>query len=750
MFLKFIQLNLTYTLVMLLIAIILSIVNLSDGDLGDVASKGWQRIEMKIFTISHIKNKNLLWAHIIAAWVSSTVLGVLLYRNNLFFIRLRQAHFNSEDYRSRLHTRTLLLTHLPRHFRSDQGIASFLKGLGLLYSPEFCIAGCQVGHLPHLVKEYNTTIRQLEQVLARVSCSKSFMRPRHHLGRFGWLGVGPQVDSIDYYLTRLKELHNEIVELRTFPRDGLPVTRVGFAIYPDTASAHLVARQLSPGPGTYLTGAKPLPNAVLSPAPEDLIWSNLLLNRRQQFLRWAVFTAIFVGMVVGGAFLLLSLNPSAATVFTNVAVNSLLDSAVAPLLMLLAIFVVQVILRRLSEQQSAETHSSVERRLLAKFLAFLVCDNLIIFSSLQALPSVKNALNNVGVNDFQGLIILFKSLIPSLGIPFSNIIISTSSFWVSQMCLRILSYLAELIQPITLLRHLRASARRHGSSWLPGLATTPRALRELHCPTRFAFPIGYAIQSFNLTLLLVFGIVAPLIVPFSAANFTVAYIVYKHQLMYVHESADVGRDSGGRLYATAFHSSLIIWILSQFFLLLVMMLSSATVSQWYVLLPLPFILSKLGLAHRAWFDSRLDFIDLDQPAAPCAQLSSTSNVRLNPTAQEVEMAYINPARSLTVPTFSDGIEVGVGDAALTPSRQRVDSQCSTPSSFVHHHALDQELLLLEYDPSLVDFLPELETWNSGTAQPTPNRPSFYQLQSSQFDQTSQYKSSTKLTQTPHF
>ncbi|KAJ9084739.1 hypothetical protein DSO57_1021097 [Entomophthora muscae] len=757
MFLKFIQLNLTYAIVMFLMAIVLSIVNLTGDDKSITRDKGWNKIEMKIFTIAHVSKKKFLWAHVVAAWLSVIVLGYLLYQNNTFFVRLRQKHFLSQEYQSQLHTRTLLLTHLPRHLQSDQGISSFLDSLGLIYSPEFCTVGRRVGHLPLLIREYNMSIRQFETILAKASCSSTSNRPHHYIGRFGWLRIGQKVDSIDYFTSILKELYEEITELRTLARDGLPETQVGFAIYPDTASAHLVARQLSPGPGTYLHGLKPLPDVMLSPDPEDLIWSNLLLTRRQQLFRWTAFTAVFIVLLILGAFifsylatissvsLLANKYSSVNRIFTNDTFNSLLDVTIPPMLMILAIFFVQMLLRRLSEKQSSTTHSSVERRLLAKFLAFLICDNLIIFSTYQALQS-NISFGMLGQDNFQGFISSFKNFVSTLAVPFSNVIVQSSSFWVSQMCLRIISYLAELIQPITLLRNLQATARRRGSSWLPGLATTSRELRELQRPTRFAFPIGYAIQSFNLTLLLIFGIVAPLIVPFSVANFIIAYIVYKHQLMYVNQSAEEGRDAGGRLYATTFHSILLIWILSQFFLLFVLLLSNATNGQWYAILPLPFILSLFGLGHRSWFDAHLDFIDLDHHNAP----GRTQRSPQQPTAQEVEMNYINPARRSTYRvstqlSFSD--QDSERDALTSPTHT---SGGSTPASFVHHPALEQELLTLEFNDSLLNIFPELNHFLAMSSEQGTQLPSIHQLQSGQLAPPIQDKPNTTLTQTPHF
>lgn len=738
MFIKFIQLNLTYTLFMLVTSLTILIVNLLGRPLEGVNKDGWQNINLSVLTASNIKNSDLLWAHIVAAWFSAAVLTRLFLKNNFLFIQLRQKYFNSREYQSQLHNSTLFLTHIPERLQSDSSLNAFMTNLKLKFPPVFCTIGRRVGHLPQLVREYNASIRQFEVVLARFASSDMTTRPTHHLGRWGWLGQGAQVDSIEFYVNKLTELREEIFELRGISRDSLPVTTVGFVIYPDVYSAHVAARQLGPGPGTKLVerlaGTDSVPNIALSPSPDDLIWSNILLTKQQQFLRWLFFTIIFIGIVIGGAFmfaklgeisnisLLVNKYPAYATVFTNPSIVSLLDSTLAPGLMLVIIYGVQILLRRLSEAQSAATRSSVERRLLAKFLAFLVCDNLVIFSTLASLPSIKSAVDNLNIYDFQSFVIALKQFVPSYGLPFANDIIMTASFWSSQMCLRTLGYLVQLLQPISLLKYTKATIRDKGSSWIPGLATTSREKRELTYPSPFSFPIGYAIQTFNMTLVMVFGIVAPTIMPFGVLNFSVAYVVYKHQLMYVHANHDEGLDSGGRLYATAFHGILAIWTFSNFFLLLVVLLLGGSPAQWYSILPLPFLLIMFGMAHRAWFDSKLDYVDLssEHPSsyAPTTQRNIKHRLSARPTGQEVEMTYILPQQAaLGLPGSLPGLHSNnssfsnIGEhVSLTNTSRSNDHPTST--TFSHHPAFDQELLTLECKEELFTIIPELRPFAS--------------------------------------
>ncbi|KAI7292035.1 hypothetical protein KC315_g19570, partial [Hortaea werneckii] len=72
-------------------------------------------------TPQYMYGKQAFWAYVAAAYIFDAIIFYFLWRNYKAVVRLRRAYFDSPDFQRSLHARTLLLTDIPKEFRSDEG-----------------------------------------------------------------------------------------------------------------------------------------------------------------------------------------------------------------------------------------------------------------------------------------------------------------------------------------------------------------------------------------------------------------------------------------------------------------------------------------------------------------------------------------------------------------------------------------------------------------------------------------------------
>ncbi|KAI0240946.1 hypothetical protein L0F63_007041 [Massospora cicadina] len=552
MFLRLVRLGLVYALGTVPFGLALVGVDYFAKE-AEVASET-SGFDLQRLTITNVDAKSFLWVHIAFGWISFFFLGAWLYKNN-------------HD----ISSRTLVLYHLPERCQSPDGLKEFLAELPPRFQSYHLSLAPNVAHLPQLVQALNFHVRELE------GAASDFVDGGGHQ-------IGPRpthrVDSIEYHSNRILELFYEFQEARDYIAK-LPPMPVGFVTFENAFIAHVVLQALLPGEG-------------FPPVERHYLGEPWHVKAGNQ-VAFDTFPLAFLGAVANVAGMRKLFNDD--TLFSGPISKPLIEGTLSPLIMIFSMSLVQLVLRKLSIAQSAITHSLVDRRLLAKYYTFLLFNHLIVFSALQTFPTAIQAFRGFQYRGAGGFVFGIKQMIPQLGTPFTRAIVQTSSFWVNQMALRTIGYFFELIQVVTLARRF---FKKHF------LRLSARDLSEAAQPQAFDYPVAYALQCFNFTILLLFGITSPLIIPFSLFNFLVSFFVYKHQTMFVYQTRI---ESGGRLWITAFNRLIVAIILSQFFLLLVFLLSGADDVQWRVVLPLPFLTVVSALTHQTWVLSKFELID---------------------------------------------------------------------------------------------------------------------------------------------
>jgi hypothetical protein len=116
------------------------------------------------------------WAHVAMAYIFQGTVCFFVWWNYRKVYDLRRAYFNSADYQASLHSRTLLLTHIPKSSRTDAGIVDLLRTDE--WSPDVprSAIGRNVKDLPELIRAHDRAVRELEVSKSPV---RSEVRLRH-------------------------------------------------------------------------------------------------------------------------------------------------------------------------------------------------------------------------------------------------------------------------------------------------------------------------------------------------------------------------------------------------------------------------------------------------------------------------------------------------------------------------------------------------------------------------------------------
>lgn len=210
-------------------------------------------------------------------------------------VELRYRWFRSPAYQHKIYSRTLMVTHVPKSYRNDEGLVHLITqlkvdGIKIRNDIEATCIGRRLGDFPELVEHHNDAVRDLERVLVKYLKHDRVGRlPTVRIGGHFGFG-GKKVPAIDYYAKQIKFLRDQIDERRKvidslvrkerkahkgFGGRPVPGTHVegenyGFITFKTIAEAHRIARNHK-GPLSELGGA----SLQLAPLPQDIVWKNI-------------------------------------------------------------------------------------------------------------------------------------------------------------------------------------------------------------------------------------------------------------------------------------------------------------------------------------------------------------------------------------------------------------------------------------------------------------------------------------------
>ena len=278
-----------------------------------------------------------LSAHLVFTYAFTIIALLFLHRTYARFVHARQLF--AIDHGHSIPSRTVLITRLPPHLRSERALAEYFEDMGL--SVEAVSIARQVGELEDLIAQRTTALQILEAAWTKylgnpVKLADGYDREREvraildvdadvspndsprptgafENGDAAGQGAdvedhplllhqpfslpgrrrptirvgGPpvpfcsrKVDALEHYATEFRRADDAVRERR---RGRFRPTQVAFVTFETLSSAQIASQSVH----------YPQPNAMmtqLAPEPRDIMWSNLALSETSQAIRFVVVT----------------------------------------------------------------------------------------------------------------------------------------------------------------------------------------------------------------------------------------------------------------------------------------------------------------------------------------------------------------------------------------------------------------------------------------------------------------------------
>ncbi|GMH03211.1 hypothetical protein Nepgr_005050 [Nepenthes gracilis] len=491
---------------------------------------------LEVFTTQNVKaGSRWLWAHTLALYVISCSACVLLYFENKSIIKMRLAHIGGSSEKPSHFA--VLVRGIPwssEESYSDTLKSFFVKNFPSSYLSHHMVYRC--GKIQKLMKTAENMYDKFSNHNAQTGCTPcDFCRQPN---AFSILPNKPEVTEGGKIPHNMNDLHA-----------GGKECAAAFVFFKTRYAAASVAQVVqSSNPMLWVTD--------LAPEPCDVYWSNLCIPYRQFWMRgianivattaFLLFFLFPVALVQGLANLekLRRMFPFLKGILEKRLVSELVTGYLPPVTLVLFLYMVPPLMMFFSTVEGSISRSGRKKATCCKVLYFTIWNvffvNLVsgtVITKLDGFPSIKELFNdklypgNLPTN-------LADRAVPAL-VKFFMTYVLTSG-WTSLAC--------ELVQLYPLLCNFINKfifRKDHGpfdASWtFPFHTEVPRVLL-------FGL-IGFA-----------FAILAPLILPLLLVYFSLAFLVYRNQILNVYLFE---YDSGGRYWPIIHNTTIFSLLLGQ-------------------------------------------------------------------------------------------------------------------------------------------------------------------------------------------
>ncbi|KAJ7647702.1 hypothetical protein FB45DRAFT_734225 [Roridomyces roridus] len=574
---------------------------------------------------------NVLFAHVAVTYLITFLIMYFVYIHWVAVLGLRRAWFRSPEYLASFYARTLTILHVPKAHQNDAGLKQIFDSVRVPYPTTSVHIGRKVGKLPELIEYHNETVRELETYLVKYLRGGKIGKKRPTVRIGGCCGCGgTKKDAIQFYTEKLKRTEAAIEDYRTHFHEHKP-ENYGFASMAAVPYAHVVAKMLvnKHPKGTDIS---------MAPNPKDIIWENMsksdgeIARKKMVGFVWLAVICFFntAPLLVisflanlGSVRCWLSFFQASAYVpflddwnnashGTFVVVSGVLPPAVSGIFG----FFLPITMRWLSRYMGALTHSKLDRAVIARYFAFLIISQLIVFTLFGVIfQSVEQIVLSVGKKSFQDII--------------HNLHVDQSSYWLTFFPLRGFLVLFDLAQIVNLL-WLSLKSRLFGR--------TPRDIREWHQPPEFQYAIYYSNILFMGAVGLVFAPLAPLVPLAAAVVLWMSSFVQKYQLMFVYITKV---ESGGRLWNVVVNRLLFTVVLMQLLMALTIGLQYGWKTfTWISTLPPILIIAGFKIYLNRAFDTAFHYYIPTPEELATAKIHSE---RADARANKLEKRFGHPA-----------------------------------------------------------------------------------------------------------
>ncbi|RPD67028.1 DUF221-domain-containing protein [Lentinus tigrinus ALCF2SS1-7] len=479
-----------------------------------------------------------LSVHLIFTYIFTITALRAIYKNFKRFIRSRQL-FSLELVHS-VPARTVMVSHLPPHLRTEPALAEYFEQMDLcVESVNICR---EVGSLRRLLDVRTNALVKLESAWVDYLGNPSVVAPdtsiryplvdvddaasiesqpeqlvlpnrKRPTVRPGWFSR--KVDAIEYYEDKFSEA-DELVKKRRRTGRFKP-THVAFVTFEKMSSAQIAAQAVhAPHPMECLTH--------LAPEPRDIVWQNISHSPSNALVReWIVMGAMvvlqffwFIPITALASLLspeeIRKTMPWLADLMDRNEHLGALMQTLSSLGMVTLNATLPFLLEGLTYIQAFPARSWIEYSVMKKYFLFLLIN--VVFIFLVA-STYWQLVRDLASSPARGLEKLAQAL--NAG--------NARHFFVSYVILQGFG-----LMPLQLLNLGIIIPRFFFRLFI---TRTPRDYAELNAPPMINYGVVYpqAILVFVITLL--YSVIQPLILVFGAVYFGVAYVVYKYKLLFV-------------------------------------------------------------------------------------------------------------------------------------------------------------------------------------------------------------------------
>ncbi|KAF1917662.1 hypothetical protein BDU57DRAFT_514015 [Ampelomyces quisqualis] len=510
------------------------------------ATGGAGQKQLDLLSMSNVqqtpRNVNRYYAHAVISFIFISLVMVIIARESFYVVNLRQAYRRSPWGASRLSSRTILFTNVPKTL-SQSALFEMFPGV------KHAWVASNTKELEKLVEDRDDTAYKLEdaEVQLLTDANKNRLKAEKNKKHFvagditdgtKWINpkkrpthklkflIGKKVDSIEYGRSHLAELLPKITQEQDKHWNGQGELVGGVFLEFTTQRYAQDAWQM-------MQNRKTKPNSKLQARqlgvlPQEVVWGNLRIKPAEHLVRWAAATAFisvmiifwavpvaFVGLVsninyLAERFSWLSWINSIPSVILGV-VTGLLPAVLLAVLMAL----VPIFCRFMAKTAGYVTYSQIELKTQTWYFAFQVVQVFLITTLSSAVTSVINdVLNNPG-----SVLTLLAENLPK-----------ASNFYISYFILLGLASAAGTLLNIGGFVVVVLLGRV-----LPG--KTPRKI--FNKLTKLSAP-GWGSEFPKWTNLAVISItysgIAPLMMGFAVVGFSLIYVAFRYNFLYVYET----------------------------------------------------------------------------------------------------------------------------------------------------------------------------------------------------------------------
>ncbi|CUS12182.1 unnamed protein product [Tuber aestivum] len=363
-------------------------------------------------------------------------------------------------------------------------------------------------------------------------------RPTMTLPPFGvkWLPslplIGKKVDTIYYCRKEVARLNVEIEQDQAAP-EKYPLMSSAFVQFNQQVAAHMACQSLSHHIPRHMCPRH------IEVSPDDVIWSNMKISWWQRYLRIAGITVITGGLIIGWAFpvaivgLVSQIDYLTETIpwlrWIDKLPNSvlgLIQGVLPPLGLAILMALLPIILRAFAKLQGNHTGMAIERAVQGMYFAFLFIQIFLVVSISSGITTVFQQLAD---NIASAPAILAQNLPKASNFFFSYLLLQ--AFTVSGGAIL---QIATLFVQFILSPIVDSTARQK--------FTRATELAQMKWGT--FFPVYTNLACIGI----IYSIISPLILVFNICTFSLFWMVYRYNLLYVH---NFRFDTGGLLFPRA-------------------------------------------------------------------------------------------------------------------------------------------------------------------------------------------------------